>query len=109
MTKLHDEFALALPVEQASSVCRRAIATIGWNVKEARPDRIVPTIGVSLTRNPSKIEVLLHDVGSRTIIRLNGSILGIGPLQKGHLNAEMNRLRDEIVLAARDERAPWQA
>jgi len=101
VTKLHDEFAVALPVEQASSACRRAISAIGWNVNEVGPDRIVPKIGVGLTRNPSKIEVLLQESGDRTVVRLNGRILGIGPLQKAHLNAEMNRLRDEIELAAR--------
>ncbi len=101
MTKLHDEFTVALPVEQASSACRRAVAAIGWNLKEAGLNRIVPKIGVGLTRNPSKIEVLLHESGDQTVVRLNGSIVGIGPLQKGHLNAEMNRLRDEIEVAAR--------
>jgi hypothetical protein len=103
VTKLHDEFVVGLGVEQASSACRRAIATIGWRVKEAGPDRIVPKIGVGLTRNPSKIEVLLRASGEQTVVRLNGRILGIGPLQKGHLTAEMNRLRDEIAVAARDE------
>ncbi len=106
MTKLHDEFTIALRVEGASSACRRAIAAIGWHVKESGPDRIVPKVGVGLTRNPSKIEVLLHESGDQTVVRLNGSILGIGPLQKGHLNAEMNRLRDEIEVAARDEGGP---
>jgi hypothetical protein len=103
VTKLHDEFTVGLRVEQASSACRRAVATIGWQVKEAGPDRIVPKIGVGLTRNPSKIEVLLRESGEETVVRMNGSILGIGPLQKGHLNAEMNRLRSEIELAIRDE------
>jgi hypothetical protein len=101
VTKLRDEFTLALPLEEAASACRRAVASIGWKVNEDGPDRIVPKIGVGLTRNPSKIEVLLSDFGDQTIVRLNGSILGIGPLQKGHLVAEMNRLRDEIEGAAR--------
>lgn len=105
MTKLHDEFTVGLRVPETSSACRRAIATIGWHVKEIGPDRIVPKIGVGLTRNPSKIEVLLRESGDQTVVRLNGSILGIGPLQRGHLNAEMNRLRDEIEFAARDEGA----
>jgi hypothetical protein len=105
MTKVHDEFTLALPVQEASSACRRAIAAIGWDVKEEGPARIVPRIGVGLTRNPSKIEVLLSEGGDLTVVRLNGSILGIGPLQRGHLNAEMTRLRDEIEAAADDQRA----
>jgi hypothetical protein len=101
VSKLHDEFRVALSVEQASSACRRAIAAIGWNAKEAGLDRIVPKIGVGVTRNPSKIEVLLHESGDQTVVRLNGSILGIGPLQKAHLKAEMNRLREQIEVAAR--------
>lgn len=103
MTKLYDEFTVGFGIEQASSACRRAIATIGWNVTEAGPDRIVPKIGVGLTRNPSKIEVVLRGSGDQTVVQLNGRILGIGPLQRGHLNAEMNRLRDEIEGAAREE------
>jgi hypothetical protein len=106
MTKLYDEFTVGLGVEETSSACRRAIASIGWRVKEAGPDRIVPTIGVGLTRNPSKIEVLLRGSGDQTVIRLNGRILGIGPLQRGHLNAEMNRLRDEIEDAAHAQGGP---
>jgi hypothetical protein len=109
VTKLHDEFRLALPLELASSACRRAVATIGWDVKEEGPDRIVPKIGVGLTRNPSKIEVLLAESGDRTLVRLNGSILGIGPLQKGHLLAEMTQLREEIEAAAGDEPAHQSA
>lgn len=105
MTKLHDEFTVGLRVEETSAACHRAIATIGWPIKEVGPDRIVPKIGVGLTRNPSKIEVLLRGSGDQTVVRMNGSILGIGPLQKGHLNAEMNLLRGEILLAARDEGA----
>jgi hypothetical protein len=104
VTKLHDEFTLALTVHEASSACRRAIAAIGWNVKELGPDRMVPKIAVGLTRNPSKIEVTLSEVEHQTVVRLNGSILGIGPLQRGHLNTEMTRLRGEIEAAARDER-----
>jgi hypothetical protein len=53
-----------------------------------------------VTRNPSKIEVLLSASGDRTMVRLNGSIIGIGPLQKGHLIAEMQRLREAIELCA---------
>jgi hypothetical protein len=103
VTKLFGEFTVGLGVEQTSSACRRAIAAIGWKVNEAGPDRIVPKIGVALTRNPSKIEVLLRESGDQTVVRLNGRILGMGPLQKSHLNAEMNRLRDEIEVAARQE------
>jgi hypothetical protein len=100
VTKLNDEFAIALPMNKGSFACLDAIASVGWNVRTAEPDRIVTKIGVGVTRNPSKIEVLLSASGDQTIVRLNGSILGIGPVQKGHLNAEMRRLREAIELCA---------
>lgn len=107
MTKLTDEFSLDLPEEQASLACRSAIATVGWNIKSVEPHRIVPKVGVGITRNPSKIEVLLAQVdGSRTTVTLNGSIVGIGPLQSGHLKGEMNRLRNAIEVAAAQSPAP---
>jgi hypothetical protein len=105
VTKLHDEFTIALPVKKGSFACLDAIATVGWNVSAAGPDRIVTKIGVGVTRNPSKIEVLLSESGDQTMVRLNGSIIGIGALQKGHLNAEMQRLREAIELCAQWERA----
>jgi hypothetical protein len=92
-------------VNKGSFACLEAIATVGWNVKTALSDRIVARIGVGLTRNPSTIEVVLSESGDRTVVRLNGRILGIGPLQKGHLTAEMRRLREAIELCAQGEGA----
>src|SRR5689334_22143611 len=82
VTKLHDEFTIALPVKRGSFACLDAIATVGWDARAAGPDRIVAKIGVGVTRNPSKIEVLLSESGDQTMVRLNGSIIGIGPPAK---------------------------
>jgi hypothetical protein len=101
MSKLSDELSIDLTPEQASLACRSAIASIGWNIKSLDDRRIVPKVGVGVSRNPSNIEVLLASTdGSRTTITLNGSIVGIGPLQKSHLRGEMNRLRNAIEVAA---------
>ncbi len=103
MTKLHDEFTIALPVNKGSFACLDAIATVGWSVSAAEPDRIVTKVGFGVTRNPSKIEVLLTESGDQTVVRLTGRIIGVGPLQKSHLNAEMERLREAIELCAQGE------
>jgi hypothetical protein len=64
--------------------------------------RIVPKIGVGFSRWPSKIEVLLTSAGeAETTITLNGSIGGVGPLQKRHLTGELNKLRNAIEVAVR--------
>jgi hypothetical protein len=101
MSKATDELEVDLPPDAAWLACKRAIAQIGWGIEFADGQRIVPRIGVGLTRNPSKIEVLRDEAeGEVTRIRLNGSIMGIGPIQKRHLVAEMNQLRNAIEVAA---------
>jgi hypothetical protein len=101
MSRCSDEFQIDLASDAAWRACKAAIAQIGWGIASADESRIVPKIGVGITRTPSKIEVLRGDAeGDATIIRLNGSIMGIGPVQKRHLVAEMNRLRNAIEVAA---------
>jgi len=78
------------------------IASIGWNIKSMDERRIVPKVGVGISRNPSNIEVLLASAdASRTTVSLNGSIVGVGPVQKSHLRGEVNRLRNAIEVAAK--------
>jgi hypothetical protein len=97
MSKLSDQFSIHLPLADASTACHSAIDGIGWKVKVSEPTRIVPTIGVGLTRNPSKIEVQLAEEGpASTTITLDGSIWGVGPIQKRHLQGELTRLREAI-------------
>lgn len=101
MSKLGDDFVLDASSDEASRICRSAVATVGWNIKSIEPRRIVPKVGVGLTRWPSKIEILLSEAGdSHTTVTLHGSIGGVGPLQKSHLRGQMNRLRNAIEVAA---------
>ena len=102
MSRLTDEFLIELPLDKTSWACRDAISSIGWNIESLDPHRIIPKVGVGLTRNPSKIEVLLSDTTpSSSTVTLKGVIFGIGPHQKRHLSSEMNRLRNAIEVAAR--------
>jgi hypothetical protein len=100
MTKLDNELILDMSIADASEACRGAIASIGWNIKSMEPHRIVPKVGVGLTRWPSKIEVLLSEAAAtQTTVTLRGSIGGYGPVQKRHLGGQMNRLRNAIEVA----------
>lgn len=101
MTALTDDFPIALDVEEASWACRQAIADIGWDIALIEPRHIVPKVGAGATRNPSRIEVWLSPDGDSTTVRFEGTIRGMGPVQKRHLTGEMNRLRNAIELAAR--------
>lgn len=100
MSKVSDEFPVAMSSQETEFAVKEAVANCGWGVKAQEPGRIVPRIGVGLTRNPSQIEVLISaDGDKRSLVRLNGKIAGVGPLQKRHLTAEVGKLRNAIDVA----------
>jgi hypothetical protein len=101
MSKITDEFQVALAPDAAWLACKQAIANIGWGIASADDSQIVPKMGVGITRNPSKIAVERGDApDGSTAIRLRGSIVGFGPVQKRHLSGDVNRLRNAIEVAA---------
>ena len=101
MTKLTDEAEVDQPLDEAVSACVDLITQAGWELKAREPDRLEVKVGVSVLRNPSKLELVFRAIDeSRTSVRINGKILGVGPLQKGHLLGEINRLRDALGLPA---------
>lgn len=50
----------------------------------------------------AKVEVLVKEDGDCSQVWLNGSITGMGPVQKGHLRGQLGALKNKIDLAARD-------
>jgi len=50
----------------------------------------------------AKVEVVVQEAGSGSEVLLNGSITGMGPVQKGHLRGQLGALRNKIDLAAQD-------
>lgn len=50
----------------------------------------------------ARVEILVEENGDGSAIFLNGSITGMGPVQKGHLRGQLGALRNKIDLAARD-------
>jgi hypothetical protein len=99
VSKYSEKFEIALPLQEAEFAVKEAVANCSWGVKEQGPGRIVPRIGIGLTRNPSKIEVLMSEAEGQTTIILNGKIAGMGPLQKRHITAEVGKLRNAIDVA----------
>ena len=99
MSKVNEVFAVELSPQEAEFAIKEAVANCGWGIKEQGPGRIVPRIGVGITRNPSKIEALITENGDGATVALNGQIAGIGPLQKRHITAELGKLRNAIDVA----------
>jgi hypothetical protein len=100
MSKHTEEFLVPLSEQEAEFAVKDAVASCGWGVKSQEPGRLVPRIGIGITRMPSSIEVLMRSDGASTTVTLNGKISGLGPLQKRHITAEVGKLRNAIDVAA---------
>lgn len=48
----------------------------------------------------AKVEVLVEGDDAQSQVSLNGSITGMGPVQKGHLKGQVGALKNKIDLAA---------
>ena len=105
-TKLDDSLVLDMSLSDALAVCRKAVAELGWRVLDQGPTRIrckeVAVSGMSFNW-PAEVEIILSSLGqSQTTVRLGGSVFGLGPIQKGHLQGQMGNLRNRIELATQE-------
>lgn len=99
MSKYSERFSIPMPEQEAEFAVKNAVANCGWGVKSQEPGRLVPRIGIGITRMPSNIEVLMSGDGDSTTVTLNGKIAGLGPLQKRHITAEVGKLHNAIDVA----------
>lgn len=97
MSKLSEEFRLAMAQADAHSTCVGAIESLGWKMGENEPDRVVAKTGWGAFKNPGSIELLLVDAGgTATAVQMNGSIAQVGPIAKRNLRKSMEQLRAAI-------------
>ena len=105
-TKVEDRIDTNISAENAISICRKAIAEIGWRVLNQSENRIrckeVAVSGVSFNW-PAEVEIIISSSSpSSATIFLNGSIFGFGPIQKGHLQGQIGNLRNRIEIAVQE-------
>jgi hypothetical protein len=94
--------------DRAEQACRSAISTLGWRLLEDEGSRLVTkevTPHVAKMTWAAKVEVLIQQEGSGSNVELNGSITGMGPIQKNHLKGQIGALKNNIGLAAEQHAA----
>jgi hypothetical protein len=97
-----------MPADAAEQACRRAISELGWRLLEDDGRRlVVKEVSPKATSFTwaAKVEIVVEEGGAGSEILLNGSITGMGPVQKGHLRGQLGALRNKIDLAAQDAAA----
>lgn len=103
MSKYRDSLSLDVSYPEAEQACRRAISQLGWRVLDDEGDRLVVkevTPHVAKMTWAAKVELLIEHSDLRTVVQLNGSITGMGPVQKNHLKGQVGALKNNIGLAA---------
>jgi len=89
------------PLPTVAAAYRQAIAGFGWQILEDRKSGVVckePTKPITSFTFAAKIDISWQQVDERTKVKLDGSIMGWGPLQLGHLKGEMGRLQTSVKL-----------
>lgn len=103
-TELYDDFDLLVAPDRALTLCRQAVADLGWRVLDQGPDFVrckeVAVSGLSFTW-PAEVQLVVEsDEPGVSTVYLDGKIFGLGPIQKGHLQGQMGNLRNRIELLA---------
>ena len=99
MSKISDEFYIQVPFDEAKLVCKNVIAQLGWRVMEDNSNKIVcKEVAIQWTsfNYPAEIAISLSDYKEKTKIVLDGSIFGFGPIQSGHLQGQIGRIKNLI-------------
>lgn len=105
VSKHHDSLQLSLSAAASERACRSAISELGWRILEDEGLRIVTKEVTPQSINftwAAKIEVLIEGNDTESRVQLNGSITGMGPVQKGHIRGQVGALKNKIGLVAQD-------
>jgi hypothetical protein len=98
MSKLRAEFQVAGTAPDTISACRTVAANEGWTIRSEEPDRLLLRQGYKLTAWPLTMDVhVTSTADSGTLVGVDGSIWGLGPIQKSHLRKAMAKLQNQVA------------
>ena len=108
MSRYADEFVVGVPLQEAVELCREAVSGLGWEVLEQTGPRIVCHESLPEVRLWSaKVEIELSAHGQdTTLIHIEGSFFGFGPVPSRHVKGQVGRLRNEIEVVAKRRVSP---
>lgn len=101
-----EEFDLQLPLADSFELCNKVVDDLGWKIIGSNQDYVEQGGEYFVCREPTKIltfhntiifQVFLRRIDDQqTQITLVGFNIGLGPIQKWAVKAQVARLRDSI-------------
>ncbi|MFW6173180.1 MAG: SHOCT domain-containing protein [Elusimicrobiota bacterium] len=104
MSKLDISFQIPLNFSESFAIVKKAISGLGWRVLNQGTNFIVckeTTPKITSFTHAAKIEVYVHSNSLvLSYILLQGSIMGFGGIQRGHLQGQLGNLQNRIEVLA---------
>ena len=103
MAHYRESFSLDLPVTSVTNTCQRASQEIGWSAKESTKGFVLKEpfklkwSQLFVIRYPVTVRVsMVAESQNRTLVDMQGSNLGLGPIQSNHVKKQVAALRGAI-------------
>jgi hypothetical protein len=98
MSRHEESFQIPWSPEQAKQLCAQAITSLGWPITSDLGHGLVSTETFQLGFTwPATMQVLLnYGDGGMSLVTVNASNFGFGPIQSSHVKGKVRQLRERI-------------
>lgn len=98
MSRHEESFQIPWSPEQAKQLCAQAITSLGWAITSDLGHGLVSTESFQLGFTwPATMQVLLnYGDGGMSLVTVNASNFGFGPIQSSHVKGKVRQLRERI-------------
>jgi hypothetical protein len=96
---ISEEFVVNVTKDKAKLACKNAVAQLGWRIMKENTDSMVCKEVAAQSTSftwPAEVTISIFGNTEDTKIVLNGSIMGFGPVQSGHLKGQIGRIKNLI-------------
>lgn len=98
MSRHEESFQIPWSPEQAKQLCAQALTSLGWPITSDLGHGLVSTESFQLGFTwPATMQVLLnYGDGGMSLVTVNASNFGFGPIQSSHVKGKVRQLRERI-------------
>lgn len=98
MSRITDKITVDITKEESLMACRNASAKMNWKVLKDSDYSISIKSRTGLITWPVTIDIIISNAGHQSVINLNGSCFGYGPIQSSNVENEISILKNKIFV-----------